>query len=172
MPNGSLPATVDGFPIGGPAQVFSLKPGSPRKPTIARGEGIYIWDTAGLRYIDVSSGPVAFNLGYGNPRVIAAMKAQLDAAAFAHPSQFESQANIDLAGLIAKHAGPGLERVWFCSGGSEAVEGAIKFARQHAVATGQTKRWNVLSRMPETLLSYIYSSAAITTSKRSRDTNN
>ena len=148
MPDGSMPTTVDAFPIGGPAQVFSLKPGSARKPTIARGEGIYIWDTSGRRYIDASSGPVAFNLGYGNKRVIAAMKAQLDVAAFAHPSQFESAANIELAGLVAKHAGTGLERVWFCSGGSEAVEGAIKFARQHAVAIGQSKRWKVLSRMP------------------------
>lgn len=148
MPDGSLPHTVDALPLGGPAQVFALKPGSPRKPAIARGEGIYIWDTSGRRYIDVSSGPVAFNLGYGNKRVIAAMKAQLDAAAFAHPSQFESAANVELSGLIAKHAGKGLERVWFCSGGSEAVEGVIKFARQHAVATGQGSRYKVVSRMP------------------------
>ncbi len=148
MPDGSVPHTVDALPFGGPAQVFSLKPGSPRRPAIARGEGIYIWDTTGKRYIDVSSGPCAFNLGYGNTRVIAAMKAQLDTAAFAHPSQFESAANVELSGLIAKHAGKGLERVWFCSGGSEAVEGAIKFARQHAVAVGQSKRWKVLSRMP------------------------
>ncbi len=148
MPDGSVPHTVDALPFGGPSQVFSLKPGSARRPAIARGEGIYIWDTSGKRYIDVSSGPVAFNLGYGNKRVIAAMKAQLDSAAFAHPSQFESAANAELAGLVAKHAGAGLERVWFCSGGSEAVEGAIKFARQHAVAVGQSSRWKVLSRMP------------------------
>lgn len=148
MADGAAPRTVDGFPFGGPAQVWALPPGSPRKPTIARGEGLIIWDTEGRRYMDVSSGPVAFNLGYGNKRVIAAMETQLRAAAFAHPSQFESAANVAFADLVTRHAGPGFERAWFCSGGSEAVEAAIKFARQHAVATGKGSRWKVISRQP------------------------
>ena len=70
-------------PSGGPIQVFFAKPGSARKPRIVRGEGLYMWDDTGRRYIDVSSGPVANNLGHGNARVLAAMQRQAEAVAFA-----------------------------------------------------------------------------------------
>lgn len=135
-------------PHGGPIQTFSLKPGTPRRPTIARGEGIFLWDTDGRRYVDVSSGPVATNLGHGNKRVIAAIHAQADKVTFAHPTQFENEPNVALSEMVTRLAGPGLERAWFCSGGSEAVESAVKFARHHAVVTGQGTRWKVISRMP------------------------
>jgi len=133
---------------GEPVQVFFVPPGTPRLPRVDRGEGIYFWDTEGRRYIDVSSGPVANNLGSGNPRVLAAMQAQAERAAFAFPGQFESEANENLADLVTELAGPGLERAIFVSGGSEAVETSIKLARQYAVASGQPQRWKVISREP------------------------
>lgn len=133
---------------GGPVQVFFAPAGSPRRPTIDRGEGLYMWDTAGRRYIDACSGPVASNLGHGNPRVIEALVAQARRVCFAFPAAFESQANADLADLITSLSGPGLERAFFVSGGSEANESAIKLARQYAVAKGEPQRWKVIGRMP------------------------
>lgn len=131
---------------GGGMQTFAAKPGAARNPRIARGEGVYLWDTNGRRLLDVSSGPIAVNLGHGNKRVLAAMMAQADKVTFTHYSQFESEANLMLADLLTGLAGEGFERSWFCSGGSEAIEASIKFARQHAVMSGQGSRWKVVSR--------------------------
>lgn len=135
-------------PSGEGVQVFLAPHGSTRLPRIARGEGIYMWDEAGRRYIDVSSGPVANNLGHGNVRVLAAMREQAEKVAFAFPGQFESAANEDLANLLTELAGPGLERAFFVSGGSEAVESAVKLCRQYMLAKGQPERWKVISREP------------------------
>jgi len=129
-------------------QAFSRPAGAPPLPRIARGEGIWLIDTAGNRYLDASSGPVASNLGHGHPRILAAMEAQARQAVFATYSQFESAANLDFAERLARLAGPGLDRAFVVSGGSEAVESAIKFARQHAVVTGQGSRWKVIGRQP------------------------
>jgi len=133
---------------GEPVQVFLAPTGSARLPRVARGEGIYFWDTDGNRYIDVSSGPVANNLGSGNARVLGAMRDQAEKAAFAFPGQFESEANERLANLLTDLTGPGLERAFFVSGGSEAVESSIKLARQFALSQGQAGRWKVISRTP------------------------
>ena len=129
-------------------QSFFFPPGAQPKPRIARAEGIWFTDTGGNRYMDASSGPVASNLGHGNPRVLDAMIRQARDAAFAFPMQFESDANLALSERLARLAGPGLERAFLTSGGSEAIESAIRFARQHAVATGQESRWKVVSRQP------------------------
>lgn len=133
---------------GGPVQLFYSKPGGARKPAVDRGEGIYLWDTAGKRYIDASSGPIAANIGYGNPHVLDAATRQLRRAAYASRAYFENEANILLADLVTRHAGAGLERAFFVSGGSEATETAMKLARQYAVTRGQGGRWKVLSRNP------------------------
>lgn len=133
---------------GGPIQVFYAPKDAARLPMISHAEGIYMWDTSGKRYIDASSGPVCSNLGHGNARVIAAMTEQATKVAFASRAFFENQANIDLSDLLAKLAGPGFERAFLVSGGSEAVEAALKLARQYAVANGQPERWKVLSRVP------------------------
>lgn len=134
--------------IGLGLQAFTRPPGAPRLPRIARGEGIWLIDTEGNRYLDASSGPVASNLGHGHPRILAAMEAQARQAVFAYPSQFESAANLEFAERLARLAGPGFDRAFVVSGGSEAVESAIKFARQHAVVTGQEARWKVIGRQP------------------------
>ena len=116
--------------------------------SVARGEGIYLWDDSGRRYLDVTSGPVVCNLGHGNPRVVAAMTEQAKAATFAWPLAFESKSNRALAAALTSAAGPGLERAFFVSGGSEATETAIKFARQAAVARGEELRAKVIGRHP------------------------
>ncbi|MFC3127301.1 aspartate aminotransferase family protein [Pseudoroseomonas globiformis] len=134
--------------IGFGLQAFARPPGAPRLPRIARGEGVWLIDTEGNRYLDASSGPVASNLGHGHPRILAAMEAQARKAVFAYPSQFESEANLEFAERLGRLAGPGLDRAFIVSGGSEAVESAIKFARQHAVVIGQGSRWKVIGRQP------------------------
>lgn len=133
---------------GEPVQVFAAPPGTPAKPQIARAMGIEMWDTAGNRYLDASSGPVACNLGYGNRRVLDALQNQAEAAAFANVSHFESKANRDFAERLAEAAGPGYERVFVVSGGSEANEAALKLARQIALSRGEATRWKVISRQP------------------------
>ncbi|MFI5023680.1 MAG: aspartate aminotransferase family protein [Alphaproteobacteria bacterium] len=148
MPDAIATPTIGAEGHGGPVQIFYLKKGAPRRPQIARAEGIYMWDTEGRRYIDASSGPVASNLGHGNKRVLAAMIAQAEKAPFAYLSAFESEANVKLAELVTRLAGPGFERAYFVSGGSEATESALKLARQFAVAKGEASRWKVIGREP------------------------
>ena len=133
---------------GATVQVFFKEKGSPRLPRISHGEGIYLWDTDGNKYLDVSSGPVANNLGSGNKKVLAAMKSQAESAAFAFPSQFDSEANERFSTLLTDLSGECFERAFFVSGGSEAVESAIKLARQYALAQSQSSRWKVISRKP------------------------
>jgi adenosylmethionine-8-amino-7-oxononanoate aminotransferase len=119
-----------------------------RRPLVARAEGIYLWDREGKRYIDGSSGAMVANIGHGNPRVLAAMRRQMDEATFAYRLHFENEAAETLARRIAERAPAGLDRVFFVSGGSEAVESCLKLARQHALATGQASRYKVISRYP------------------------
>lgn len=119
-----------------------------RRPEVDRAEGIYIWGKNGQRYIDGSSGAMVSNIGHSNPNVLAAMKAQMDSATFAYRLHFENGPAEDLARAIAGRMPEGLNKVFFVSGGSEAVESCIKFARQWAVASGQASRWKVISRFP------------------------
>ncbi len=135
-------------PYGGPVQLFYLNKSAPRRPRVERGEGIYLWDTQGRRYIDASSGPVAVNLGHANARVIEASGRQIRKVAYASRMFFENDANAELAEIVTRLAGPGLERAFFVSGGSEATESAMKLARQYAITQGQASRWKVLSRNP------------------------
>jgi adenosylmethionine-8-amino-7-oxononanoate aminotransferase len=119
-----------------------------RRPLVDRAEGIYVWTQDGRRFIDGSSGPVAVNIGYSNPNVLAAMKRQMDKTTFAYRLHFENEPGEQLASELARRMPGGLDRIFFVSGGSEAVESCIKLARQWAVATGQPRRWKVIGRMP------------------------
>ncbi|WP_104493309.1 aminotransferase family protein [Paracoccus denitrificans] len=119
-----------------------------RRPQATHAEGIYIWDENGRRVIDGSSGAMVVNIGHSNPNVIAAMKAQLDRATFIYRLHFENEPAEELARKLAQRMPGDLDKVFFVSGGSEAVESAIKLARQWAVATGQASRWKVISRFP------------------------
>lgn len=119
-----------------------------RRPLVDRAEGIYFWTADGKRYIDGSSGPMVSNIGHGNRHVIEAMKRQLDKTSFAYRLHFENQPAEDLARQLAAKMPGDLDRIFFVSGGSEAVESAIKLARQWAVATNQPNRWKVICRFP------------------------
>lgn len=119
-----------------------------RRPLVAEARGIYIHDVNGKRYIDATSGAMVSNIGHGNERVLAAMRAQMEKATFAYRLHFENEPAEELARLTAAKMPEGLDRVFFVSGGSEAVESAAKLARQWAVATGQPERWKIISRYP------------------------
>ena len=118
------------------------------RPVLDRAEGIHMWDTTGRRFIDGSSGAMVCNIGHSNPAVLAAMRAQMERSTFGYRLHFITEASEALAKRSSALAWPGMERVFFVSGGSEAVETAMKLARAHAVATGQESRWKVISRWP------------------------
>lgn len=121
---------------------------TPERPTVARGEGIYLWDTAGKRYIDASSGPQTTNLGHGNKRVLKAMVEQAEQVSFAFRSHFLNEPAERLAHELADATPDGFDMAFFCSGGSEAVETAVKLARQYMIARGEASRYKVISRLP------------------------
>ncbi|MEO1190767.1 MAG: aspartate aminotransferase family protein [Pseudomonadota bacterium] len=119
-----------------------------RRPLIERAEGIYIWAKDGRRFIDGSSGAMVANIGHGNPRVLAAMRDQMERATFAYRLHFENEAAEELASAFCAELNSEMDRVFFVSGGSEAVESCLKLARQYALAIGEAGRWKVISRFP------------------------
>lgn len=118
------------------------------RPFLDRGEGIYLFDEFGKRYIDGSSGAMVSNIGHSNPRVLAKIKAQMDKATFGYRLHFRTHPSEDLAAKTVSLMPQGLDRVFFVSGGSEAVESAVKLARQFALSQGETARYKVISRFP------------------------
>lgn len=119
-----------------------------RRPRVDRAEGVFLYDETGRRYLDGSSGAMVSNIGHSNPRVLEAMRRQMERATFAYRLHFENEPAEELAARIAGLMPEGLDRVFFVSGGSEAVESCLKLARQYAVATGEASRWKVISRFP------------------------
>ncbi len=119
-----------------------------RRPLLDRAEGIYMWDVDGKRYIDGSSGAMVSNIGHSNPNVLAAMKAQMDKSTFGYRLHFENEPAEKLASRVAELSPEGHNKVFFVSGGSEAVESAIKLARQYTVIKGNPGRYKVISRSP------------------------
>ncbi len=118
------------------------------RPFLDHGEGIYLIDESGKRYIDGSSGAMVSNIGHSNPRVLAKMKAQMDKATFGYRLHFRTHPSEDLAAKTVAMTPEGLDRVFFVSGGSEAVESAVKLARQYALTQGHNGRYKVISRFP------------------------
>lgn len=119
-----------------------------RRPMLAEARGVYMWDVDGKRYLDGSSGAMVSNIGHSNPRVLDAMRRQMEKSTFGYRLHFETEPAEQLAAKVASLSPPGMEKVFFVSGGSEAVESAIKLARQYAVTVGQKSRWKVISRNP------------------------
>jgi adenosylmethionine-8-amino-7-oxononanoate aminotransferase len=115
-------------------------------PVAVSGDGVFIRDASGKDYIDASSGAAVSCLGHSNAEVRAAMHAQLDKLAFAHTSFFTSQAAEELADDLVAHAPEGLDHVFYVSGGSEAIEAALKLARQYFVERGDLKRKYLIAR--------------------------
>ncbi len=115
-------------------------------PVAARGEGVYIVDTTGKRYIDASGGAAVSCLGHSDAEVVRAIKDQLDRIPFAHTSFFTSEAAEQLADVLIDGAPFGNGAVYFMSGGSEAIEAALKMARQYFLEIGQPKRTRFIAR--------------------------
>ena len=115
-------------------------------PTAVSGKGIYIRDQAGKEYIDASSGAAVSCLGHSHPDVLSAMRAQLDQLEYAHTSFFTTQAAEEFADDLTAHAPNGLDNIFYVSGGSEAVEAALKLARQYFVERGELQRRYLIAR--------------------------
>jgi adenosylmethionine-8-amino-7-oxononanoate aminotransferase len=115
-------------------------------PIAVGGEGVYLIDANGKRYLDASGGAAVSCLGHAHPDVLAAMHAQIDQLAYAHTSFFTSARAEQLADHLAANAPEGLSNVYFVSGGSEAMEAALKLARQHFVEIGQPERTLFIGR--------------------------
>ncbi len=115
-------------------------------PKVSHGEGCYVFDVSGKRYIDGSGGPAVFSLGHSHPEVNEAIKAQLDRIAHGYRYTFTSDPLIELTGMIQDQAGPGFENTLYVSGGSEAAESALKVALQYHWARGDKKRRRFIAR--------------------------
>ena len=115
-------------------------------PVAVQGEGVYIIDQDGKRYLDASGGAAVSSLGHSHAGVIEAIKNQVDAIAFAHTGSFTSQPAEELADFLVERAPPGIEHVYFVSGGSEAVESALKISRQYFLEKGQPQRRKFIAR--------------------------
>jgi len=114
---------------------------------VERGEGIYLYDNEGNRYMDAASGAAVSNLGHAHPVVLEAMMKQASKVAFSHLSRWTSQPIEELADLVAELAPGSLNKLYLVSGGSEATEAALKMARQYYIERdGQSSKYRIISR--------------------------
>jgi len=128
-----------------PSRILHRSLGS-SPPLAASARGLVITDAAGRSYLDASGGAAVSCLGHGHPEVIEAMREQLDRVEYAHTGFFSSEAAEALAGLLVSDAPAGIGHAFFVSGGSEAVEAAMKLARQYFVETGEPERSVFIAR--------------------------
>jgi len=115
-------------------------------PVAVKGAGLTITDAEGREYLDASGGAAVSCLGHGHPDVLAAMHAQIDRLAYAHTSFFTTEVAEALADDLVAHAPAGTSHAYFVSGGSEAIEAALKMARQYFVEIGQPQRRHFVAR--------------------------
>ncbi len=127
------------------SHVFHRVPGA-SIPTAVRGEGAYLIDDTGKRYLDASGGPAVSCLGHSHPAVVRAVKAQIETLPYAYSGLFTTPAMEELAALLVQDAPGDLDRVLIVSSGSEAMEAALKMARQYYLETGQPQRTRVIAR--------------------------
>jgi adenosylmethionine-8-amino-7-oxononanoate aminotransferase len=115
-------------------------------PVAASGQGVTIRDNTGKEFIDASGGAAVSCLGHSHPDVLRAMREQIDRLAYAHTSFFTTQVAEELADDLVAHAPDGIGHVFFVSGGSEAMEAALKLARQYFVERGEPQRRYFIAR--------------------------
>jgi adenosylmethionine-8-amino-7-oxononanoate aminotransferase len=115
-------------------------------PLAVGGKGIELFDQNGKSYIDASGGAAVSCLGHGHPDILAALHKQLDALAYAHTGFFTTDIAERLADRLVEDAPQGIDHVYLVSGGSEAIEAAIKMARQYFVETGRNQRKHIIAR--------------------------
>jgi adenosylmethionine-8-amino-7-oxononanoate aminotransferase len=127
--------------------VFHRVIGQP-PPVAVRGEGVFLWDAAGRRYLDASGGAAVVNVGHGRAEVANAMAAQARTVAYVHGTHFTTGVLQEYAQRLQAHApGEGF-RLYPVSGGSEATETAVKLARSYHLARGEPARFKVITRRP------------------------
>lgn len=119
---------------------------SVRPPIAVGGEGIYLIDAGGRRYIDACGGAAVSCLGHGQPEIIAALNEQAARLEYIHTGFFTTDAAEELATVIAEQCPETLDRVWFTGSGSEAIEAALKLARQYHLERGDIGRSKVIAR--------------------------
>ena len=115
-------------------------------PVVARGEGVYLYDTTGKAYLDFAAGIAVTNIGHGVKEVVDAIAAQMGQVAFVYGGTFLSEARNRLAQQIISMAPKGMEKVFFCSGGSEAMESVMKIARQYQIESGRPGKYKMIGR--------------------------
>src|SRR3979490_1752248 len=115
-------------------------------PIAAEARGVIIRDSAGREYVDASGGAAVSCLGHSHPDVLRAMREQIDKLAYAHTSFFTTQVAEELADDLVAQAPHGMGHVFFVSGGSEAIEAALKLARQYFVERGELGRRYIVAR--------------------------
>lgn len=128
-----------------PGHVFPRKLDAPL-PVADKAEGLWVLDTEGNRYLDASGGPLVVNVGHGREEVARALYEQALKCDYVHPTMFTTEPVEALARALAAHAPAGLERYYFLTSGGEAVETAIKMARQIHLANGRPQKFRLISR--------------------------
>lgn len=127
------------------AHILHRRIGQPL-PRAASAQGVYITDTNGRQYLDGSGGAAVTSVGHAHPEVLDAMHAQIDNLCYAHTAFFTTDAAESLADKLVDLAPAGLKHVYLVSGGSEAVEAALKMARQYFVEMGEPQRRHIIAR--------------------------
>jgi len=115
-------------------------------PTAVKSKGVWIEDSEGRRYLDAGGGALVVSVGHGREEVVRAIQRQVEQCYYLHGTLFTSAVLEELATRLARHAPQGLDRFYFMSSGSEAVETAIKLARQIQLESGKPQRSKLISR--------------------------
>lgn len=117
-----------------------------RRPVADHARGVWIYDQDGKKYLDATGGAVVVGIGHAVPEVVSAMHEQASSIAFAYYAQFASQAQEDFADELAAFCPGDLDHVFLSSGGSEAVESAIKMSRSYFLASGRPRKQKIIGR--------------------------
>ena len=139
-------------------------------PSAVRGEGAYLWDAAGKQYLDFSGSAAVNFIGHGVTEIVTAMTEQARSLEFVHGSQFTTPISEQYAAELLQFAGENFRggAVYFCSGGSEAVEAALKLGRQYQVEIGERQRSQIVSRN-QSYHGATLGAVAVSRNKRRRD---
>jgi adenosylmethionine-8-amino-7-oxononanoate aminotransferase len=113
---------------------------------VSHGKGVYVWDTNGKRYLDGSGGPLCVAIGHAVDEIVEKMRLQAGKIAFAHAMHLTCESVEAFAKKVAELSPGNLKKVFPCSGGSEAMESAIKLARQYFLERGEPRRYKIISR--------------------------
>ncbi|HEV2037721.1 MAG TPA: aspartate aminotransferase family protein [Candidatus Eremiobacteraceae bacterium] len=117
-------------------------------PVIVRGQGVYLYDASGKRYLDACGGAMVASVGHGVKEIADAIGAQAAALEYVNGTMFSNEPVERLADALIERAPRGIEKAYFLSSGSEAVEAALKLARQYHVERGEPSRRIIIARTP------------------------